>query len=88
MKIIVENRNKNNFFFFKSKKIVIEKNNIAIRIAGKVSRYIDESMNRAAPTAIGHVGAIAGVGVHLGAARQEQHVDDGSGAGEHAGPGP
>ena len=29
--------------------IVIIKNNIAIRIAGKVSRYIDASMNRAAP---------------------------------------
>ena len=33
----------------KSKKIVIVKNNIAIRIAGKVSRYIDASMNRANP---------------------------------------
>ena len=32
------------------KKIVIIKNNIAIRIAGEVSRYIDASMNRAAPT--------------------------------------
>ena len=31
------------------KKIVIVKNNIAIRIAGKVSRYIDASMNRATP---------------------------------------
>ena len=40
MKIIVE----------KKKKIVIVKNNIAIRIAGKVSRYIDASMNRATPT--------------------------------------
>ena len=30
-------------------KIVIVKNNIAIRIAGKVSRYIDASMNRATP---------------------------------------
>ena len=33
----------------KRKKIVIVKNNIAIRIAGKVSRYIDASMNRATP---------------------------------------
>ena len=41
MKIIVEK---------KKKKIVIVKNNIAIRIAGKVSRYIDASMNRATPT--------------------------------------
>ena len=32
------------------KKIVIVKNNIAIRIAGKVSQYIDASMNRATPT--------------------------------------
>ena len=31
-------------------KIAIVKNNIAIRIAGKVSRYIDASMNRATPT--------------------------------------
>ena len=38
MKIIVE-----------KKKIVIVKNNIAIRIAEKVSRYIDASMNRATP---------------------------------------
>ena len=35
--------------FIKKKKIVIIKNNIAIRIAGKVSRYIDASMNRATP---------------------------------------
>ena len=34
----------------KTKTIVIVKNNIAIRIAGKVSRYIDASMNRATPT--------------------------------------
>ena len=34
----------------KKKKIVIIKNNIAIRIAGKVSRYIDASMNRATPS--------------------------------------
>ena len=34
----------------KKKKIAIVKNNIAIRIAGKVSRYIDASMNRATPT--------------------------------------
>ena len=40
MKIIVE----------KKKKIVIVKNNIAIRIAGKVSRYVDASMNRATPS--------------------------------------
>ena len=33
----------------KKKKIVIVKNNIAIRIAGKVSRYIDASMNHATP---------------------------------------
>ena len=33
----------------KNNKIVIVKNNIAIRIAGKVSRYIDASMNRATP---------------------------------------
>ena len=32
-------------------KIVIVKKNIAIRIAGKVSRYIDASMNRATPNA-------------------------------------
>ena len=31
------------------KKIVIVKNNIAIRIGGKVSQYIDASMNRATP---------------------------------------
>ena len=36
------------------KKIVIIKNNIAIRIAGKVSRYIDALMNRATPTADKH----------------------------------
>ena len=30
-------------------KFAIIKNNIAIRIAGKVSRYIDASMNRATP---------------------------------------
>ena len=34
----------------KKKKITIVKNNIAIRIAGKVSRYIDASMNRATPS--------------------------------------
>ena len=33
----------------KKKKIAIVKNNIAICIAGKVSRYIDASMNRATP---------------------------------------
>ena len=37
--------------FYKNKnKTVIKKKNIAIRIAGKVSRYIDVSMNRATPT--------------------------------------
>ena len=44
MKIIVEKKNEK-----KKKKIAIVKNNIAIRIAGKVSRYIDASMNRATP---------------------------------------
>ena len=33
----------------KKKKIVIIKNNIAIRVAGKVLRYIDASVNRATP---------------------------------------
>ena len=42
MKIIVEKKTKKN--------IAIIKNNIAIRIAGKVSRYIDASMNRATPS--------------------------------------
>ena len=32
------------------KKIAIVKKNIAIHIAGKVSRYIDASMNRATPS--------------------------------------
>ena len=41
MKIIVQKKN--------LQKIVIIKNNIAIRIAGKVSWYIDPSMNRATP---------------------------------------
>ena len=36
----------------KKKKIAIVKNNIAIRIAGKVSRYIDASMNRASPISL------------------------------------
>ena len=45
MKIIVEKRIKKN-----KKIIAIVKNNIAIRIAGKVSRYIDASMNRATPS--------------------------------------
>ena len=36
----------------KKKKIVIVKNNIAIRIAGKVSRYIDASMNGATPNCL------------------------------------
>ena len=47
MKIIVAKNKK-----IKNKikiKIVIVKNNIAIRVAGKVSRYIDASMNRATP---------------------------------------
>ena len=39
-------------------KIVIVKNNIAIHIAGKVSRYIDASMNRATPTCYTTVTAI------------------------------
>ena len=34
---------------WRKKKNVIVKNNIAIRIAGKVSRYIDASMNRTTP---------------------------------------
>ena len=38
----------------KKKKIAIVKNNIAIRIAGKVSRYIDASMNRATPSISHH----------------------------------
>ena len=42
MKIIVEKKK-----LKKNNKIVIVKNNIAIRIAGKVSRYIDASMNHA-----------------------------------------
>ena len=46
MKIIVGNEKKKK----KKKKNVIVKNNIAIRIAGKVSRYIDASMNRATPS--------------------------------------
>ena len=33
-----------------NKKIAIVKNYFAIRIAGKVSRYIDASMNRATPS--------------------------------------
>ena len=44
MKIVVEKKIKNN------KINAIVKNNIAIRIAGKVSRYIDASMNRATPS--------------------------------------
>ena len=44
MKIIVAKKK------IKKKKIAIVKNNIAIRIAGKVSRYIDASMNRATPS--------------------------------------
>ena len=42
------------FFYIFFIRIVIVKNNIAIRIAGKVSRYIDASMNRATPS--GYVG--------------------------------
>ena len=50
MKIIVEKKEKKyKKNTPKKKKIVIVKNNIAIRIAGKVSRYIDASMNRATP---------------------------------------
>ena len=41
MKIIVEKKKKKNRDY---------KNNIAIRIVGKVSRYIDASMNRATPS--------------------------------------
>ena len=48
MKVIVEKKNLKK----KLKKIVIVKNNIAILIAGKVSRYIDASMNRATPTGL------------------------------------
>ena len=47
MKIIVEKKQKH---FLIKKLIVIVKNNIAIRIAGKVSRYNDASMNRATPS--------------------------------------
>ena len=50
MKIIMAKKNQKKK---KKKKIVIVKNNIAIRairIAGKVSRYIDASMNRATPS--------------------------------------
>ena len=47
MKIIVEK--KNIIYIYIKKKITIVNNNIAIRIAGKVSRYIDASMNRATP---------------------------------------
>ena len=54
MKIIVAKKKKKihtNLTKIKnSKKIAIVKNNIAIRIAGKVSRYIDASMNRATPS--------------------------------------
>ena len=42
--------NENNCGEKKKKKIAVVKNNIAIRIAGKVSRYIDASMNRATAT--------------------------------------
>ena len=50
MKIIVEKKEKKYKKNTQKKKIiVIVKNNIAIRIAGKVSRYIDASMNRATP---------------------------------------
>ena len=48
MNIIVEPKNKKTKKL--KKKIAIVKNNIAIRIAGKVSRYIDASMNRATPS--------------------------------------
>ena len=49
MKIIVGEKKKKKKLLTKLK-IVIVKNNIAIRIAGKVSRYIDASMNRATPS--------------------------------------
>ena len=49
MKIVV-GKNKKIIIIKKLIKIIaIVKNNIAIRIAGKVSRYIDASMNRATP---------------------------------------
>ena len=44
MKIIVGKKKKK-----KIKQKLCVKNNIVIRIAGKVSRYIDASMNRATP---------------------------------------
>ena len=47
MKIIVEKKIKKTKK--KKKYIAIIKNYITIRIAGKVSRYIDASMNRATP---------------------------------------
>ena len=55
MKIILET-NKKITNKKKLKKIAIVKNNIAIRIAGKVSRYIDASMNRATPRYLCAVG--------------------------------
>ena len=51
-KIILENHCNNFFFYKKQNKIVIIKNNIAIRIAGNVSRHIDASMNRATPSGV------------------------------------
>ena len=53
MKIIVEKKLEK-----KKKKIAIIKNNIAIRIAGKVSRYIDASMNRATPNVNCTIGVV------------------------------
>ena len=54
MKIIVGKKKKKKckkkIIIIIKKKIAIVKNNIAIRIAGKVSRYIDASMNRATPS--------------------------------------
>ena len=47
MKIIVEKKKKMLFFYFYFFLNREKKNYIAIRIAGKVSRYIDASMNRA-----------------------------------------
>ena len=56
----------------KKKKIVIVKNNIAIRIAGKVSRYIDALMNRATPTT--HLISVTAIGSGRNAQAQiEKH---------------
>ena len=62
MKIIVE----------KQKIIVIVKNNIAIRIAGKVSRYIDASMNRATPS---FSGVVQPLGISIFVFRRDRVCD-------------